>query len=107
MRCGNCQEIFNGKENLRENISANESKTPPPATQPIPPAVPPSQPAAEKDLSKSTGTDFDQFDLGSIPDSNAEEEDWFEEVEKQTDADRAAREVIKDVDTSALENLAK
>ncbi len=85
VRCGHCQEIFNGKENLRENISANEPKTSPPATQPIPPTVSPLQPETEKDLSKSTVADFDLFDLNSIPDSTTEEEDWLEDTKEQTD----------------------
>lgn len=77
VRCGHCQEVFNGKENLRENISANESK-------PTPPAAPPSQPEADKDLTKSTVADFDLFDLSSIPDSSSEEEHWTEELEEPT-----------------------
>jgi len=77
VRCGHCQEVFNGKENLRENISANESK-------PTPPAAPPSQPEADKGLTKSTAADFDLFDLSSIPDSSSEEEHWTEELEEPT-----------------------
>jgi len=84
VRCGHCQEVFNGKENLRENISANESKPTPPATQPTPPAAPPSQPEADKGLTKSTAADFDLFDLSSIPDSSSEEEHWTEELEEPT-----------------------
>ncbi len=85
VRCGHCQEIFNGKENLRENISASESKPSPTATQPIPSTVSPLQPEAEKDLAKSAAADFDLFDLNSIPDSTTEEKAWLEEPKEQAD----------------------
>lgn len=82
VRCGQCKEVFNGRQHLQESISVKEPKTSPPATQATPPAVPPSQPEAEKDLTKSTAADFDLFDLNSIPDSTTEEEDLLEEQEE-------------------------
>ena len=82
VRCGQCKEVFNGRQYLQESISLKEPKTSPPATQATPPAVSPSQPEAEKDLTKSTAADFDLFDLDSIPDSTTEEEDLLEEPQQ-------------------------
>ena len=82
VRCGQCKEVFNGRQHLQESIAVREPKTSPPATQATPPAVPPSQPEAEKDLTKSTAADFNLFDLDSIPDSTTEEEDLLEEPQQ-------------------------
>ena len=91
VRCGHCKQVFNGKEHLQESISPSEPEPSPPVSQAttavVPPSVPetepeavsPSEPATEEDLTDGTDIDFDLFDLSSIPDSEAEEEDWLEE----------------------------
>ena len=88
VRCGHCKQVFNGKEHLQESLSPEEPEVASPATSATT-IVPPPQPEPEtdtdtdtdKDSSGSTGIDFDLFDLSSIPDSEAEEEDWPEEEE--------------------------
>ena len=84
VRCGHCKEVFNGKQHLRESLAASEPETSPPAapvTEPAPSATPPTPPEAEKDSSKSAAVDFDMFDLSSIPASESEANDWFEDEE--------------------------
>lgn len=85
VRCGHCKEIFNGKQYLQDSNAAKQPEPSPPVVQPTPAAAPPSEPEAEKDLTENTDLDFDLFDLSSIPDSAAEEEDWLEEAEEQSD----------------------
>lgn len=86
VRCGHCKQVFNGKEHLQESISPNEpepASPTTPATAALAPSKPEpeSEPETDKDNSDSTDIDFDLFDLSSIPDSEAEEEDWLEEEE--------------------------
>ena len=93
VRCGHCKEVFNGKQHLRESLAASEPETSPPAapvTEPTPSAIPPTPPEAEKDSSKSAAVDFDMFDLSSIPASESEAKDWFEDEE----ADKPTNDLI-------------
>ncbi len=83
VRCGHCKEVFNGKQHLRESIAAQEPVAPPttpPLTEPTTPTA--SQPKTDGTSTKSEATEFDTFDLNSIPESNAEEMDWPEEKEE-------------------------
>ncbi len=99
VRCGHCKQVFNGKQHLRESLETEAPKPSPPptaVTKPAP-AVPPSvPPETEGDKTKTTEeVDFDLFDLNSIPDSGAEEEDWFEQKE---DTEQASDFVVVESD---------